>query len=353
MKEFQIQKNESGQRLDKYLRKLLPNAGSGFLYRMLRKKNITLNDGKAEGKEILREADAVKLFFSDETFAKFAGDSEASEDAFEALRALPMEGLRVICEDADILAMDKPVGMLSQKAKPDDVSANERMLGYLIRKGCLTREEFDTFRPSVCNRLDRNTSGILLAGKSLPGLQQLSRGLKDRSIQKYYQTIVLGEVSKQKTLAGYLIKDERMNTVRVLAESEEGNPLDTGLAKRDNIGCGRTQDGRSQGGDKDRQEGEVRAARIETAYRPLSHNREYSLLEIHLITGKTHQIRAHLASIGHPILGDPKYGDRSVNRKLGTSGQLLHAGRVVFPDGREIVCPPPEKFMRMKGRLSL
>ena len=149
------------------------------------------------------------------------------------------------------------------------------------------------------------------------------------------------------------IKDERMNTVRVLAESEEGNPLDTGLAKRDNIGCGRTQDGRSQGGDKDRQEGEVRAARIETAYRPLSHNREYSLLEIHLITGKTHQIRAHLASIGHPILGDPKYGDRSVNRKLGTSGQLLHAGRVVFPDGREIVCPPPEKFMRMKGRLSL
>lgn len=321
MREFIIGSNEENQRFDKYLKKILPNATTGFLYKMLRKKNITLEGKKADGKELLHKGQRVRIFFSEETFEKFMQDTQSLEDECVRLKALPMKGLKVVYEDEDILVADKPFNMLSQKAKPEDVSANEYLLGYLLRKGVISRESLVTFRPSVCNRLDRNTTGLLLMGKSLAGSQQLSEQLRERTAKKYYRAIVLGAVTEESHLSGWLKKDEATNRVQIL----------------------------------DREA--VDAVRVETAYRPLKLKENafgdiaVTLLEIHLITGRTHQIRAHLASIGHPIIGDQKYGDDRANRyfyeKLHVNHQLLHAYRLELSDGRMWKAPMPQIFYKL------
>ena len=222
MKQFTISPNESGQRFDKYLKKLLSNASGSFVYKMLRKKNITLNDHKADGTEKLASGDQVKLFLSDETFEKFSGGKQANSE-YEAAKAVDASRLKVVYEDADVLIINKPSGMLSQKAVPEDISANEYILSYLIRKGELTEEQWKTFRPSICNRLDRNTSGLLIAGKSLNGLQQMAEALKKRTVQKYYRCIVKGEVKEKTHLKGYLSKDESANkvTIRTIITPDE------------------------------------------------------------------------------------------------------------------------------------
>jgi 23S rRNA pseudouridine955/2504/2580 synthase len=312
MRTFTIKTNESNQRLDKYLKKLLPNASTGFLYKMLRKKNITLDGAKATGKEMLHSGEQVSIYFSEETLHKFMQDEAGLQVEYEHLKGLPMKGLQVLYEDKDILIADKPHNMLSQKAKPDDVSANEYLLGYLIRSGALQPEDFATFRPSVCNRLDRNTTGLLLMGKSLAGSQQLSEYLRDRSVRKFYRAIVAGRVEAGEHLSGWLLKDEAANQVTVLTQEEEG------------------------------------ASQIETSYEPIAFADGITLLEVHLITGRTHQIRAHLASIGHPIIGDQKYGDFMLNRKyreaFHVDHQLLHAYRLEFPDGAQYIAPMPKGF---------
>lgn len=315
MKEYIIGKNEANQRLDKYLHKLLKEASNGFLYKMLRKKNITLNGKKAEGVEKLQEGDHVKLFLSDETFLKFAGQPPVHKD--EANVKLKPVSLSVVYEDEDILIINKPQGMLSQKAKPSDVSANEYIMEYLLDTGALTGEDLRTFRPSICNRLDRNTSGLLIAGKSLRGLQEMAECLKDRSMKKYYRCIVKGTVAEEKKITGYLKKDEGSNQVQIYSK-------------------------------------EVPDSRyIETEYTPVETFPDATLLEVHLITGRSHQIRAHLASIGHPIAGDEKYGDHNWNltlkKKYGIHGQMLHAYRLEFPDGRKVTAPVPENFEKLIG----
>ncbi|MGN0414336.1 MAG: RluA family pseudouridine synthase [Agathobacter sp.] len=321
MREFIIGSNEENQRFDKYLKKLLPNASAGFLYKMLRKKNITLEDKKADGKELLHKGQRVKIFFSDETLLKFMQDTKGLEDECVKLKGLPMKGLKVVYEDEDILIADKPYNMLSQKAKPEDLSANEYLLGYLLRSGTVSKESLLTFRPSVCNRLDRNTTGLLLMGKSLAGSQKLSEELRDRSVKKYYCAVVLGAVTEEARLSGWLTKDASTNQVRILDRE-----------KPDSVP-------------------------VETAYKPLKlkarafGEEAVTLLEIHLITGRTHQIRAHLASIGHPIIGDMKYGDSKANRyyyeQLHVNHQLLHAYRLEFPDGRVMKAPIPDIFQRL------
>ncbi len=315
MKEFQITKNDENQRLDKYLKKLLPNASSGFLYKMLRKKNITLNGKKAEGNEKLAAQDCVCLYFSDETYEKFSKSCEDLQNQYEALKALPMNGLTIVYEDEIMLAANKPAGMLSQKAAEDDLSANEYLLGYLIRSGALSLEDYRTFRPSVCNRLDRNTTGLLIAGKTLEGLQVISRQLKSRELRKFYHCIAAGSINAPSTLKGYLKKDEQNNQVTLSHEPIEDSSY------------------------------------IETAYKPLKQTKHYTLLEVQLITGRTHQIRAHLASIGHPVLGDYKYGDAAVNaiirRLFAVKHQLLHAYRLEFPDGRIIIAEEPEIYQKI------
>ena len=329
MREFIIGPNEAGQRLDKYLKKILPNASSGFLYKMLRKKNITCNKAKMTGREQVKKGDKIQVFFSEETLQKFMQDPEVLKVEYELLKGLPMKGIQVVYEDEDILLADKPYNMLSQKAKENDFSANEYLLGYLIRSGSLEREDFTSFRPSVCNRLDRNTTGLLLMGKSLKGSQMLSQALKERTIRKFYRALVIGEVKESAHLSGYLRKDERTNKVEILNSDVETSP--------DNP-----------------HEGEQSASYIETAYEPVAYRNGVTELEIHLITGRTHQIRAHLASIGHPIIGDMKYGDEKVNHDYyeayHVTHQLLHAFRLEFPDGRAFMAPLPKLFdFIMKG----
>ena len=175
MREIEIKQNDAGQRFDKYLKKLLCNASGSFIYKMLRKKNIVLNGKKADGSEKLKSGDSVKLFLSDETYLKFTVNSEVVQKEYEALRNLPVKDLQVVFEDDDILVINKPSGLLSQKANPNDISANEWILAYLIQTGKLSFEDFMTFRPSICNRLDRNTSGLLIAGKSHKGLQEMAK----------------------------------------------------------------------------------------------------------------------------------------------------------------------------------
>ena len=313
MKEYIIKNNEAGQRFDKYLKKILPNASSSFIYKMLRKKNITLDGHKASGTEILKIGSDVKIFFSDETFDKFSVDLSALKNEYDALSKLTLSGLKIIFENDDILIADKPVNMLSQKSGISDISANERLIGYLISNSGLDVEEFKTFKPSVCNRLDRNTTGLILMGKSLKGSQYLSQILKERSIEKYYRTIVAGKVIEPQHIEGFLTKDKDKNIVKITDKKIDETSTE-----------------------------------IKTEYRPIKSNNNVTLLEVHLITGKSHQIRAHLASIGHPIIGDPKYGDEKLNnifmRQYKIKTQLLHAYKVVFPDDNSYIAQMPQIY---------
>lgn len=293
MKLITVHKQEEGQRLVKLLGAYLKEAPNSFFYKMLRKKNITLNGKKADGTEKLKCGDEIRLFLSDETYEKFAGKVQPKEK-------FPMAKLNIVYEDSNVIFINKPAGMLSQKSVPSDVSLNEYLLGYLEKSGQWKQEESKAFRPSVCNRLDRNTSGMVICGKSMAGLQQMAALLKDRSLHKYYLCLVKGVMTESQHLEGYLLKDENSNQVKIFQKETEG------------------------------------AAHIITEYEPLYTEGETTLLKVTLVTGKSHQIRAHLSSIGHPIIGDPKYGDRKVNAFFretnGIKNQMLHAWKLTFPE---------------------
>ena len=198
--------------------------------------------------------------------------------AFEKLK-----NIRILYEDEDILALDKPAGVLSQKASVADFSANEWLIGYLLSQKKLTAEALATFHPSVCNRLDRNTSGLLLCGKSLLGTQKLTGLIRNRQIHKDYRLFLLGEVKEKQILTGYLLKDTKKNQVKILTKPAEGaDEIKTGIEP---LAC-------------------LELPGIGTV----------TYAQAELFTGKTHQIRAHFAWAGHPLLGDPKYGNEAVNR---------------------------------------
>lgn len=284
MRQLIIEKKDENQRLDKYLKKYLKEAPGSFIYKMLRKKNIVLNGKKADGTEKLNAGDEIRLFFAEETLQKFTGTTESME--------FPVKPLDILYEDEDLLVLNKPAGELSQKAEKTDVSMNEYALGYLMQSGAVTEESLKVFKPSVCNRLDRNTSGILIVAKTYQAAREFGDALQKRTIRKYYRCIVKGEVKDAETIDGWLLKNEKTNQVQIFAKKTEG------------------------------------ASEIHTAYRPLGIRNGLTLLEVHLITGRTHQIRAHLSSIGHPIIGDPKYGDPQLSKKYHVKYQLLHACRL-------------------------
>ena len=390
MYEVRITDKDAGQRLDKYLHRILPKAGSGFLYKMLRKKNITLNDKKADGSERIAEGDNVTIYFSNETLAKFMGrkvsgiskpkrtESEVANDlkpagngkkctvAYETehdtvYRAAyeKIQGVRILYENDHILLVDKPAGVLSQKADRTDFSLNEWLIGYLLKSGAVSEEDLVGFKPSVCNRLDRNTSGIVLCSKSLKGARLLGELLKNRAIHKYYRLYVKGIIKDEQMIEGYLIKDEALN--KVFIEPVNAHVSD-GLHE-ENLQAVHKKTVQMQTYKEMKSLEEIRSSYIKTGYKPIRAEHDKTLLEVELLTGKTHQIRAHLASIGHPLLGDPKYGDMTWNeeyrRKYHVRSQLLHAYKVVFPQlnepfgdlsGRSFVAELPEIFQRVSDR---
>lgn len=365
MKEYKIGNNEEGQRFDKLLAKILNQATKGFIYKMLRKKNITLNNKKATGNEILKLNDVVKIFLSDETFDKFSKSVVISDYNYEDVNVLKDNRgkrdnkgntkerinnrnslnknikLNIIAETKDYMIINKPVGMLSQKAKDSDVSLVEYIIAYMLEKGEIDDKQLQTFKPSVCNRLDRNTSGLIIAGKSLIGLQKMTEYIKNRDIDKYYLALVKGKITKGNKIDGYLVKDSNSNTVKVINNTLKMFDIDKNGKKVDSIND--TRNSKKKSSIKD-----TKLDYIKTEYEPVSYNDKYTLLKVKLITGKTHQIRAHLSSIKHPIIGDYKYGDKSVNdmfkKKYNLESQLLHSYEVVFNNNDDDV-------LNVKGKI--
>lgn len=307
MREIIINKNEAGQRFDKLLFKYFNAAPASFVYKMLRKKNITLNNKKSDGKDKLAVGDCVKIFMTDETIDKF----RSSKNIEASGKAMHKISLDVVYEDENVIIVNKPAGVLSQKAKKNDISMNEYIIEYLLDTKQLSENELETFKPGICNRLDRNTSGLLIAGKSLLGLQVMSDMLKDRTFGKYYITVVSGKINGKTKIKGYLTKDSKSNKVKIYDKPLEGSSY------------------------------------IETEYECLKTNGKYTILKVKLITGKPHQIRAHLASVKHPIIGDTKYGRADINeifrKKCGVKYQLLHAWQLKFDE-------MPDEFKKIEHK---
>ena len=314
MEQITVKPGDSGQRLDKYLGKYLKEAPKSFLYKMMRKKNITLNGKKAQGNEILKDHDEIRLFLAVETIEKFRGSRK--EERVHGILDIPYE-------DEQVLFVNKPAGMLSQKASREDVSLVEYIAGYLQEKE--GEDRGDTFRPGICNRLDRNTSGLVAAGKTVKGLQALAECFRERTMDKYYLALVGGRVKEPAYIKGFLKKDEKKNQVRIWEKEVPGS------------------------------------LPIETRYKPLEiSKRGDTLLLVELLTGRSHQIRSHLAATGHPVVGDRKYGEKKINaryeEKYGVQSQLLHAWKLCFPkeegtlkglSGRTVTARPPELFQKV------
>ncbi len=319
MVELQITAKEAGQRFDKFLKKYLNEAPGSFIYKMLRKKNITLNGKKAAGSELLADGDQIRLFLSDETIRKF--HQSRTSAAPVSVKTAP--SLSVIYEDDDLIFINKPANMLTQKGNDPQNSLTEFLLQDLLTRKMLTEEDLRAFRPSPANRLDRNTTGLVLCSKSLRGAQFLSEMIRNRDLKKEYQVLVSGRVNQNGVKTVYYSKDAKHNLVTLYPDQKEGRGF------------------------------------MKTGIYPVQVSDQASLLRIDLLTGKTHQIRAHLAYLGHPVLGDSKYGDPKQNRMLrqkhGIRRQMLHAWRITFPEvsgsfsylsGKSFTAPPPEDFCR-------
>lgn len=288
MKSLTIQKNDADQRLDKFLSKNLPNLPQSLLYKYIRKKRIKVNGKRAEISTRLHEGDVLELYINDEFFEK-------PEPTYDFLHAGTK--LNILYEDEHLLVLDKPVGLLSH---PDDREYVDTLIGrvrrYLYEKGEYDPEAEQSFAPALVNRIDRNTGGIVLAAKTAEALRVLNQKMKDREIHKFYLCAVHGTPKPEAgLLKGYLWKDEQKNKVFVYREPRPG------------------------------------AKTIETKYRVLRSEQNMSLVEVELLTGRTHQIRAHFASIGCPLVGDGKYGNNRKNRKQGgRRKQFLYSYKTVF-----------------------
>ena len=287
MKEFTISKNDSGQRMDKFITKAIPKLPSSLLYKYIRLKRIKLNGKRCEISTRLSVGDIVQCYVSDEFF-------EAEEKRPEFMLA-PSE-ISVVYEDENIILVNKPAGLLVHEGDQwcaDTLIA--RIQHYLYKKGEYDPKKENSFVPALCNRIDRNTGGIVIAAKNAETLRILNQKMKDHELHKFYLCIVHGEIKKKSgLLEGYLVKNENKNKVTVskkkVADSKE----------------------------------------IRTKYNVIDTDGELSLVEVELLTGRTHQIRAHFASIGHPLLGDGKYGTNAQNKKYGYKKQFLYSYKLVF-----------------------
>lgn len=317
MRTIEITANDAGRRLDRFLRKYLPKASLGSIYKIIR-KDVKV-DGKRKGEEyVLSEGETISLYLSDEMINELRGGTVAEHSDGKKAR----RNFKIIYEDDNILVVDKPYGLLTHGDSTEKKNhlANQ-IKDYLIEQGEYKPRIEKVFAPAPANRLDRNTTGLVLCGKTSQSLKGLNEMIRQDFVRKFYVTIVHGKLDREMKLGGYLVKDHKTNKVKIV----RGNPDNYEEAKE-----------------------------VVTIVRPISTFRDgkqdYTYIEVELVTGRTHQIRAHLASIGHPLIGDVKYGGKKV---FGLSTQLLHAARIEFSGSAEgleyledivLAAPLPEEF---------
>lgn len=317
MKQYTIDENTGNQRLDRYLSKLMPLADRNFLQKMLRKKRIKLNGGRAEPKDTVRSGDTVEIYFSDETIEGF--QEKKARRHFDLTPEIKKIFEPPVYEDNHLLVINKPAGLLSQADASGDISLIDAARIYLQKTTTDSRDAFETV---VSNRLDRNTSGIILMPKDYPTLQAVNAAIRERQALKEYHTIVSGVLKKPGTLTGFLTKDTTENKSAIQSQAEKG------------------------------------AKEVRMDYRPLADNGKYTLLEVTLHTGRSHQIRSQLADYGFPVIGDYKYGDASINRqfnqKYGLKHHLLHSRHYALPGlGYDFTAPYPALFKQLLRELKL
>ena len=306
MRTLKVDAANEAQRLDKYLIRYMNRAPKSFIYKMLRKKNIKLNGVRAAGSEILKCGDTITLYLSDETIDGFfeAADIKKYDD-------IPP----VVYEDENVLVVSKPSGLLAQAEKKGDKNLNDILLYYLSLKGEYDPKKAGAFKPGIASRLDRNTSGICIMGKNLAAQRALSLAFAQHSVKKIYLAVVEGEL---KTGGKVDIMQTKSPDNKVTVSKGEG----------------------------------VKAV---TLYRPVKYKNGFTLVEAEPVTGRTHQIRAALSYVGHPLAGDVKYGAKSLK---GVRGHLLHArslsfcfneGLLKYLDGRVFYAQVPDIFERLFG----
>ena len=288
MKEFTIKKNDAGQRLDKYLTKSFPLLPQSLMYKYIRSKRIKVNGKRGEISYKLQENDVISLYINDEFF----GSKEPKYDFLSAGKSL-----KIVYEDENILLCDKPQGLLSHPNEDEyNDTAISRIKRYLYEKKEYLPDSEMSFTPALVNRIDRNTAGIIIAAKNAESLRILNEKLKQRELHKLYLCVVIGTPKqKEGILKDYLQKNEKQNKVYISDKKQADSK------------------------------------EIATKYKVLSSKNGLSLVEIELLTGRTHQIRAHMSSLGHPLLGDGKYGTNEQNKKFGGyKKQFLCSYKLVF-----------------------
>lgn len=287
MRELKVGKNDAGQRLDKFITKTL-DIPLNLLYKSIRLKKIKVNRKRAEISTKLCEGDTVQCFLADEFF-----DKKVTKRSFESITP----HLDIVYEDENIMLLNKPAGV---SVHEDDKGSTNTLIthvqSYLFGKGEYNPDDEQSFAPALCNRIDRNTSGIVIAAKNAMALRVMNEKIKNREIDKFYLAAVHGIPKPEAaTITGYLKKDEKNNTVRVWDKDPR---------------CG--------------------AKEIITKYKVIAKRGDTSLLEVELLTGRTHQIRAHMAHIGHPLVGDGKYGINRDDRQRGYKYQALCSYKLRF-----------------------
>ncbi len=287
MRTVTVNTNDASQRLDKFLSKYFKTMPKSLIYKGIRKKRIKVNGKRAEIDLILKEGDVIDLYINDEFF-------EVPDERLSFLKCEPK--LNIVYEDENIILMDKKVGVIVHDDEDEKINTLlNHMKAYLYKKGEYDYTKENSFVPSLCNRIDRNTGGIVIGAKNAQTLKLINEKIKTREIKKYYLCLVQGKLEeKEATLTDYLVKNTGQNRVYVHHTPQK--------------------DGKT----------------IITKYRVLKESRLTSLVEVELITGRTHQIRAHFSSIGHPLAGDGKYGTNEFNDKIGMKTQALYSYKLRF-----------------------
>ena len=288
MRTIEIKKNDANQRLDKFLTKRFPNMPKSLMYKYIRTKYIKLNGKKCDIADRLNEGDILTLYIKDEFF------DAPVYDKYDFLKA-PVD-LDIVYEDENIMLLDKKAGLIvHQDENYHFDSLITRIQHYLYDKGEYNPKDENSFAPALVNRIDRNTGGIVIAAKNAESLRILNQKMKDRELKKFYLCLVCGTLCKKEDLLeGYMEKNEEQNRVYILDKPTQNSKT------------------------------------IRTKYRVLDENGDLSLVEVDLLTGRTHQIRAHFASIGHPLAGDGKYGKNEQNKPLGLTRQALYSYKLEF-----------------------